>query len=241
MILGSTTTGSSCASPISSPAGWATTTIRSARSRTSPTDSASTGTACHSITPASRRPRTPGSITSRRSRWAIASRLTGRWNRTPRLRATALLTAILFSVVVGAAAHAATLSAHRVVAPRDADRLAPLGRLNAGVLTPQQPKHLVDLERRWRGFPDLVARGHVNWSPRAARRVGWQRPRPARVTRDGVETTATPPDTLKVALLRIDFLADRGGSPSPGDGHSHLSRPAPTRPPHHPPPPHPPS
>ena len=121
--------------------------------------------------------------------------------------------------------HASTLTAKRVIAPRDAAKLATHGPLNATLLSPGQQRHLDDLGRRWRAFPDLLSRGHVHWSPHAARRAGWQPPVSRRVMKNGVATSATPPDTLRVAILRIDFLADRGGSASTGDGHFDLSGP----------------
>lgn len=64
---------------------------------------------------------------------------------------------------------------------------------------------------RWRQFPDVAGR-------RAA--TG---PLPS-------------PDTLRVAIVRINFLADRGGDASSGDGHFDTSGPHPADPPIDPPP-----
>ena len=54
----------------------------------------------------------------------------------------------------------------------------------------------------------------------ANRRPGW---RPAATSRrrfstDGTAIAPAPTDTIRVAFIRIDFLADRGGSASTGDG-----------------------
>jgi M6 family metalloprotease-like protein len=54
--------------------------------------------------------------------------------------------------------------------------------------------------------------------------------------RDGMQIFVTPADTLRVAFLRIDFLNDRGGSASTGNGHFDLSGPDTTALPIDPPP-----
>ena len=43
--------------------------------------------------------------------------------------------------------------------------------------------------------------------------------------------TVSPPDTIRLALIRVDFLADRAGSETTGDGHFDLSKPDSTTPP----------
>ena len=147
------------------------------------------------------------------------------------MRATAFLAAVVLWAVVGGAARAEPLTVGRVVAPRDAEKLSRRGPVNAEVLTPAQLRHLADRERLWRSRPDLLTRGHVNWTQHARRRTGWQAPRPTRVMRDGVEALVVPPDTLRVAFLRVDFLADRGGDASTGSGRFDLSGPDLTLPP----------
>jgi M6 family metalloprotease-like protein len=89
---------------------------------------------------------------------------------------------------------------------------------------------------RWRGTRDFLTHPDVNWSVGAARRTGW---RPAWHGRAGVFGVQglTPPDTLRVAIIRVDFLADRDGSQSTGNGRFDLSGPDTTavpidRPPH---------
>ena len=43
--------------------------------------------------------------------------------------------------------------------------------------------------------------------------------------RDGLQIFVTPADTLRVAFMRIDFLTDRGGAASTGNGRFDLSGP----------------
>src|SRR5689334_18632150 len=53
------------------------------------------------------------------------------------------------------------------------------------------------------------------------RRPGWRPPAAAsrrRFATDGVAVAPAPIDTVRVAFIRIDFLTDRGGSASTGDG-----------------------
>jgi M6 family metalloprotease-like protein len=71
---------------------------------------------------------------------------------------------------------------------------------------------------RWQQFPDVLTR--------SGQRL-----------RAGVCEPQLPcPDTIHVAIVRIDFAADRGGVASTGDGHFDLSGPNPGDPPVDPPP-----
>ena len=96
---------------------------------------------------------------------------------------------------------------------------------------------------RWRSFPDMVSHPRVNWAPHAARRAGWHRA-PIHPERTLVGTEflggsgdvqaappVTPPDTINVAFIRIEFQNDRGGSESSGDGRFDLSTPGDAAPP----------
>ena len=91
----------------------------------------------------------------------------------------------------------------------------------------------------WRQIPDVLSHPKVDWSPRTARRSGWRTPlgqleRTHRLETNGVEAALPPlgpPDTLRVAFIRIDFARDRGGDASTGDGRFDLSRPGAAAPP----------
>jgi M6 family metalloprotease-like protein len=90
----------------------------------------------------------------------------------------------------------------------------------------------------WRSLPHHLSTPSVDWSPRANRRVGWRAPAqpmrnphepdplkgPAALARALADTVA-PPDTIRLALIRIDFRSDRAGSETSGDGHFDLSGP----------------
>src|SRR5262245_32169528 len=55
----------------------------------------------------------------------------------------------------------------------------------------------------------------------ASRRPGWRPPFASNARRfavDGAPPPPAPTDTIRLAVLRIDFLSDRGGSASSGDG-----------------------
>ena len=99
---------------------------------------------------------------------------------------------------------------------------------------------------RWRSFPHHLSAPGVDWSPRANRRVAWRAPaRPMRnphereplaagraATRAGAVAAALdPPDTVRVAFIRVDFRADRAGGETTGDGHFDSSGPDTTLPP----------
>ncbi|HTK31593.1 MAG TPA: FG-GAP-like repeat-containing protein [Candidatus Saccharimonadaceae bacterium] len=125
--------------------------------------------------------------------------------------------------------HAAEITgAQRLIGARAAATLAARGRASdARVAPPQVERHLADLDRRWRSFPDQLSRGNFNWSRAAHRRAGWKAPLGARAAgRAGAANAAIlPADTLHVAILRIDFLTDRDDAASTGDGHFDLSGP----------------
>lgn len=142
-----------------------------------------------------------------------------------------------FSLVIGVAAAGAASAALRVqrLAPPDAHRPT---AVTPGAL-PMRPDELAAWRAHveaWNGFRDIVTAPSVDWSPRAMRRKGWHAPttplpdahaiRPARIG-----DVLPPPDTLRVAFIRIDFLNDRGGSESSGDGRFDLSGPDPNVPP----------
>lgn len=66
----------------------------------------------------------------------------------------------------------------------------------------------------------------IDYSSSASRRANWRRPARGFVTPLSVRGVAIPePDTIRMALLRIDFLSDRGGPASTGDGRFDLSGP----------------
>jgi M6 family metalloprotease-like protein len=96
------------------------------------------------------------------------------------------------------------------------------------------------LIRRWRSFPDVVTRPGFDGSVRAARRVGWKPPvAPLRAQHTALSLApeaAAPPDTLRIAFIRIDFLHDRGGDASTGNGRFDLAPYDTTTPPIDPPP-----
>jgi M6 family metalloprotease-like protein len=138
------------------------------------------------------------------------------------------LAALALSLIVlgvAAPAGAATPLRVRPVAPAAAvERLRRMGRPVPAVATPEIERALAARVQRWRSFHDVLSRPGVDWSPARERRHG-----PSSLARR-VGATPAPgdevaPETLRVALLRIDFSADRGGSASTGDGHFDLSQP----------------
>lgn len=137
------------------------------------------------------------------------------------------------AVLMGAAGLSASfagtpLTVQRVHEPGAAERARPEGAGVAGAtLTPAEREGLRARMQRWRGTRDFLTHPDVNWSPAANRRPGW-RPswhgRPA--SSFGVQGVL-PPDTLRVAFIRIDFLRDRDGDLSTGTGRFDLSGPDP--------------
>jgi M6 family metalloprotease-like protein len=95
--------------------------------------------------------------------------------------------------------------------------------------------------QRWRSVPDLLGRPGLDWSARASRRRGWTPPLREQRNPHGAEAATAealgPPDTVRIAFIRVDFRTDRGGELSSGDGRFDLSGPDTTvapidRPPH---------
>jgi M6 family metalloprotease-like protein len=154
--------------------------------------------------------------------------------------------ALLLAGILLAAPAGEDAAAGLRVRPAARGEAAPASAAEARALEVQRAR----LER-WRSFPHHLSDPRVDWSPRANRRRGW-RPPPQALrnphARDfglarGVAPAAMaaaaqePPDTVRVAFIRIDFLTDRGGTLSTGDGRFDLSGPDTTlpaidRPPH---------
>jgi M6 family metalloprotease-like protein len=142
-----------------------------------------------------------------------------------RLRVLLLLAPLLAAC---APAHAAaTLKVRPLVHPEEAARLAERGLVPRGEL--MRPGEIQAAELRARAarrFPHVLAPPGVDVSRRAERRFA--RPRGATSPRRAAAAAGvlgTPPETLHVAFLRIDFLDDRGGSASTGNGRFDLSGP----------------
>jgi M6 family metalloprotease-like protein len=115
--------------------------------------------------------------------------------------------------------------------------LAPSGP-NAG---PAAWLHEMDVRaQRSRAIPDLLSRPGFDWSRFASRRRGWvQRSGPQRNPHTAEAARASafgPPDTVRIAFIRIDYLHDRGGTLSTGDGKFDVSGPDPNAAPIDPPP-----
>jgi M6 family metalloprotease-like protein len=105
----------------------------------------------------------------------------------------------------------------------------------APALSPQARAQLEQRLQRWKKFPDRVSTPRVDWSPRANRRTSWTPPAaairnphlrtPARHAVGDGPGAAIAVDTIRVAILRIDFLADRTGAETSGDGKFDLTAP----------------
>ncbi|MBI5709794.1 MAG: hypothetical protein HZC42_05720 [Candidatus Eisenbacteria bacterium] len=145
------------------------------------------------------------------------------------------LTLSLLVAGAGVARAGVPLSVQRVAPAADTARLARPGR---PAFLPMRPAELVQQEARaaaWRRFPDLLSRPGVDWSPRLARPL--HRATSPRTALAPEGPALAPSIVIKVAFLRVDFRADRGGGASTGDGHFDLSGPDTTvapidRPPH---------
>ncbi len=144
--------------------------------------------------------------------------------------ATLLVLALLPSAALPARA-AGTLKVRRVARAEDVARLQRLGLPAPLAVRPEEAHIQAERERRWRSMRDLLTAPGVDWSLQAQRRTGWRPavqpardPRAAAARAVGV-VAETPPETLRVAFIRIDFLSDRGGSASTGDGRFDLSGP----------------
>ena len=114
-------------------------------------------------------------------------------------------------------------------------------RSGVTTLTPEALR-AIDRARveRWRGWPDCLSAEGFDWSQQADRRSGFTARAPLRTSHLATTQAAlssTPPKTLHVAFIRIEFENDRGGAASSGDGRFDLSGPDTTaipidRPPH---------
>ena len=142
-----------------------------------------------------------------------------------------LLTLVLLPSVAPSARTAGTLKVRRVASPEAVARLQRLGLPVPLAARPEELRIQAERERRWRSMRDVLTAPGVDWSLQGQRRAGW---RPdARRARDPRAAAAravgavaeTPPETLRVAFIRIDFLADRGGDASTGNGRFDLSGP----------------
>jgi M6 family metalloprotease-like protein len=150
--------------------------------------------------------------------------------RVPAISILAALAAIPFAAVDS---RAQSLRVHPVVSAEMAEQLGRDGLPIRGVVaSPAQREIQHRRASRWRSFPDRLSHPGVNWSPDVMRRRDWQPPAGSSVSAGerapgalSVAGTPTPPDTLRVAFIRIDFLADRGGPASTGDGRFDLSGP----------------
>jgi M6 family metalloprotease-like protein len=119
-----------------------------------------------------------------------------------------------------------TLDVRRVAPAEALQRAQRAGRpSNAQALTPAERATLearLARERQFRASErELQSRaGKVGAGIGANRRPGWRPPLVSRALRpfaiDGAPPV--PQDTIRVAILRVDFLSDRGGSASSGDG-----------------------
>jgi M6 family metalloprotease-like protein len=104
-------------------------------------------------------------------------------------------------------------------------------------------EHVAQRQRRWQSIPDMLSRPGVDWSPHADRRINWRRPTTKlqhshKASIDAASSGAQTndedglyPDTIRVAFIRIDFKADRGGDASTGNGRFDLSKPGDAAPP----------
>lgn len=152
------------------------------------------------------------------------------------MRGSRHLSILALALGLGAAnAHASIdLNVRSVVPPEVAERLRARGLgTGAAIMRPEELAAQQARERRWRAFPDFLSRPGVDWSSPVDRRLqrdGAIGPR----LRKGSATPAAGANgvqTIRLAILRIDFLDDRGGSRSTGDGRFDLSGPDPLVPP----------
>lgn len=143
----------------------------------------------------------------------------------------AAATAALVFTTGAAVARSSELTVQPVSRPEVAEQAARRGLRARGVTLPAaQVRALEALEARHRAalaikravMPEGLG---IDYSSAGSRRPG----RPARPARGAQATSArgvvVPPDTIRMAFIRIDFLQDRGGSASTGDGRFDLSGP----------------
>ncbi|MFI5371172.1 MAG: FG-GAP-like repeat-containing protein [Candidatus Eisenbacteria bacterium] len=139
-----------------------------------------------------------------------------------------LLAILLIAAAAPAAARASeALVARRALTPAQAAEAARRGHPWTGpLLTPDQTRAGEARTRQWRSVPHLLSAPGVDWSMRARRRRGWT-PSPAAAARNPQTRLAAnaperilagPPDTIRVAFIRVDFLNDRAGDQTTGNG-----------------------
>ena len=138
-----------------------------------------------------------------------------------------LLVLTWLSVVLGiSVASAASLPVRPLVHPEDRPKLTERAQRGRAVAGPEILRHQAERERRWRRLPhDLTSPG-FNRSPYASRRRGWKPPVRRSVRAEDLRAgrgLLPAPDTMRVAFIRIDFLADRGGDQSTGNGRFDLT------------------
>ena len=169
---------------------------------------------------------------SPRSPWVIASdaRVNGR-----RRSAFFLSLILIFPAAPAFPARAAeprpadggTLEVRPVVPAEAVLRAQRAGRrMGAQAMRPAERAALESRLARERQFRPLEEELHsraarVGTGINASRRPGWRPPIAGATRRSAVEGAPPPPaptDTIRVAFIRIDFLTDRGGSASSGDG-----------------------
>jgi M6 family metalloprotease-like protein len=146
-----------------------------------------------------------------------------------------LLTVLFSLALLPAGAQSApaegALRVRPVARAEEVARLQQRGLRAPLVARPEEQAHQAQLERRWRSVRDVLSAPGVDWSLQAQRRAGWRAGgRPARDPRAAAARAVgvaadTPPETLRVAFIRIDFAADRGGDASTGTGRFDLSGP----------------
>lgn len=118
--------------------------------------------------------------------------------------------------------------ARPLLTPAEAARAAAEGRpTSLPVMTPEQGRIHEQIVSRNRSFPHVLSKPGVDWRPTASRRQSW-RPSAATAMRNphlphAASLMGGPPDTLRVALIRIDFANDRNGGASSGTGRFDLT------------------
>ncbi len=134
--------------------------------------------------------------------------------------------ALLGLTLVASASPADALPAHP---PADASMTVRALSTARGDLAPSeaQIRELRLRLGRWRGFPDVLA--PAGMSPGGSRSDA--RGAPPRLHGLRSAAAVAVPETIRVALLRVDFRTDRGGGLSTGDGHFDLGAPDPLAPP----------
>lgn len=143
-------------------------------------------------------------------------------------RSFLVLAAAALALTAGAAAAHDALQIRRVLPPEMAAR----ARVPAAAMTAEELRIAKLREERQRKFLPMkqqaMAAGlDIDRSLHASRRKGWRAPLAAPRGANGAFSSlaVTPPDTVRMAILRVDFLNDRGGSASTGDGKFDLSGP----------------